>query len=163
MKMRIGAEQVRDDIVVIRPVYSPTGDVTELITVHGKALTDHRHIKSVIKALARSYALDLQAQKRITQVRLHRRAILPFYLGNRVFVPLKMRQVVAPHDSTYGYVDVSYIGEIEVVAPKCCRLLLVNGVELIIPSRLSTVVQGQYLGNILRGELSLQHEDSEEQ
>lgn len=106
-------EDVKEQIVLFRPVYSDDGNTTELIFMAGEKMErtmDRRNIASVRMSLARSYNLDLSAQSRELEQRLNRRYLLPFYLPDgRVFVPLKMRRPQVIGDNTYGYVDVTYI------------------------------------------------------
>lgn len=147
------AEQVRDNIIGLRPVYSEIGNSTELILDSGEILLDRRGLSSVIKALARCYALDLKAQRQnIIRMGLGRKGILPFYLGNdRVFIALKMRNEVTGKDSVYGYVDVNCTGEPEEDDDKNCRVTLTNGVEIQVFSRPMSVISSLHMGKKLLG------------
>ncbi|MDD3899101.1 MAG: hypothetical protein PHE82_09175 [Syntrophomonadaceae bacterium] len=149
----IRAEQVRDDMIGLRPVYSEIGNSTEVILDSGEVFLDKRGLNSVTKALARCYALDLKAQRQnIVQMGLGRRGILPFYIGNdRVFIALKMRNRVTGKDSVYGYVDVSYMGEPEEDDDKNCRVTLSNGVEIQVFSRRMSVISSLHMGKKLLG------------
>lgn len=51
-------EQVKDSIVVLRPIYGPSGDNTELWTFEGMTV-DRRSIRSIKKALARLYTIEI--------------------------------------------------------------------------------------------------------
>lgn len=162
--MKIKAEHYRDEIVLLRPVYSQYGDITELVTAKAKVYVDQRQVKSVVRALARSYALDLVAQRQWIKSRLNRKAILPFCLGGqRVFVPVKMRHSLTRYDASYGYVDVRYISDIRQTGTGSCLLELCNGIDIEVPSRFSTVVKAQYLGNYLLDSLKINYEENEEE
>ncbi len=64
---------VKDKIILSRPVYTDVGNVTELL-INNKGQTgtaiDYRNITSVRQAVARSFALDLTAQAKIIKGRL---------------------------------------------------------------------------------------------
>lgn len=98
---------------MFRPVYREEGNITELLFLQEGRLVnayDRRSLPSVRRALARSYALDLSAQGKDLVQKTNRKYPLPFYLPDgRLFVPLKMRKPKIVGDSTYGYVDITYI------------------------------------------------------
>lgn len=85
-------EQLRYSIIFIKPVYTAEGNATEILLNDGTIVLDPRGLKSVHRALARLYAVDLQAQRIQVEDMLHRRGTLPFYLEKQVFVPLKLRR-----------------------------------------------------------------------
>jgi len=150
-------EQVREDVVGLRPEYTDTGDATEIITASGEVLQDRRGIRSVQKALFRSYMLDPRAQRDFIREKLGRQLVLPFYLGpERVFVPVKMRRPRAQNDTVYGYIDLKYIRDIMKTEGRGCRLLLTNGLELDIFSTRETMTEikecGARLAAVLQGE-----------
>jgi len=146
-------EQVKDSIVVLRPIYGPSGDSTELWTVEGMTV-DRRSIRSLKKALARLYAIDLSAQgKKVAEI-INRQTVLPFYLQpERVFIPLKMRNAMYPNDRCCGYVDVSYIETIS-TEKGTVRLLLKDGrfIELLCTpaTAAQTICIGQRLSGCLQ-------------
>jgi len=136
---------VRDNIIGLRPVYTNTGSATEVLLRNGTILLDKRKISTVIKAVARNYALDLTAQRQVVREYLQRKAVLPFYLSTeRVFIPLKMRAAVSPNDSTYGFLDIKYISDI-VENGKGCRVVLTTGKVIEVLSNKTTVIQNQHL------------------
>lgn len=143
-------EQLRDNIIALRPVYTDEGNSTEIYLHKGTQFVDRRGIKSVITALARSYAIDLSAQRKNMQDKLTRKGLMPFYLDNkRVFVPMKMRKAVSKNDMVYGYVDVSCIGDVKLQGNRDCRLWLNDGRKMEILSSKAAAVQSQYLGQNL--------------
>ncbi len=143
-------EQLRDELVGLRPVYTEIGNCTELLLKSGEVVLDRRVLQSVVKALAAAYAVDLKAQRRLLQSRLNRQGVLPFYLGKgRVFVPLKMRQAVAENDAVYGYVDLACITEALGTNDRGCVIRLANGLELEILSSQSTVLGIQHTGKVV--------------
>ncbi|WP_041427370.1 hypothetical protein [Syntrophomonas wolfei] len=140
-------EQLRDEVIGIRPVYSETGNATDIILKDGRVVRERRVLNSVVKALAASYAIDLKAQRRNLREKLGRKGVLPFYLGEgRVFVPLKMRQAVTEGDSVYGYIDMSYMGQPRAGTGRECLIPLANGSELQVLSAQSTVLGAQHSG-----------------
>lgn len=106
-------EDLKEQIILFRPVYSDDGNTTELLFMAGEQMDkamDRRNIFSVRQSLVRSYNLDLSAQSKELEQKFNRRYLLPFYLPDgRVFVPLKMRRPQVIGDNTYGYVDLTYI------------------------------------------------------
>lgn len=155
-------EQVKDSIVVLRPTYGPMGDSTELWTAKGMTV-DRRSIRSLKKALARLYAIDLSAQGEKVAEIIDRQTVLPFYLQpERVFIPLKMRSAMYPNDRCCGYVDVGYI---ETISPEkgTVRLLLKDGrfIELLCTAATAaqTICIGQRLSSCLQPNRSANEED----
>ena len=140
-------EQLRDEVIGIRPVYSETGNATDIILKDGRVVRDKRVLNSVVKALVASYAVDLKAQRRNLREKLGRKGVLPFYLGEgRVFVPLKMRQALTDGDSVYGYIDMSYMGQPQAGTGRECLIPLANGLELQVLSAQSTILGIQNTG-----------------
>ena len=143
----IRVEDLRDSVIGLRPVYFEGGNSTEIFVDSAEVFLDKRIISSVMRALARSYAMDLTAQRKLLKERLSRKAVLPFYLDEkRVFVPLKMRTGLTPRDSIYGYLDVLYMDEITALEKKTCEVKLVNNVVLTVLSSRNTIVQSEHLG-----------------
>ena len=68
------------------------------------------HLKSALKIIARSSALDLAAQRDQLRTLLQHQRALPFYLPEqRIFVPFKMLKRVSSNDAALGYVELSHI------------------------------------------------------
>lgn len=109
-------EDVKEKVILFRPVYTDQGNITELFFLEDNQLRkacDRRHIIRVRQAFARCFALDLSAQAKDLQQKFNRKFPLPFYFPDgRLFVPLKMRKPKIVGDSTYGYVDITYIKSI---------------------------------------------------
>jgi hypothetical protein len=126
-------ENVKDKVILFRPIYTDEGNVTELfINSNGQIATsiDYRNITSVRPAFARSFALDLSAQGQILKEKFNRHFPLPFYLpDNRVFIPLKMRKARIVGDSTYGYVDINHIQTVNQQG-KAVNLTLASGLKI---------------------------------
>ena len=155
-------EQVKNAIVVLRPTYSPWGDSTELWTREGMSV-DRRSIRSIKKALARLYAIDLSAQGEQVADLIERQSVLPFYLQpERIFIPLKMRTARCSNDRCCGYVDVSYIENIG-GDKGTTRLLLKDGRTLDLfctpGTAAQTICMGQKLSSSLQLERTTEDED----
>lgn len=144
-------EQLRDDVMALRPVYNSQGaNATEIICADGRVITDNRRVKTVTKALLRSYALDLRAQHEIVRNCAGRQSVLPFYLPKgRIFIPLKMRQAVGENDQVYGYVDLSYLGNFVGQGSNRCVVPLSNGLELEVLSSKKTALESEAVGKKL--------------
>ncbi len=157
-------EQVREVIIGMRPVYTDTGNATELWLPSGEVLVDRRGIKAVLAALGRSYAVDLKAQRQqLGQLFQRSGGVLPFYLGRRVFVPVKMRKAITKNDMVYGYLDADYISDIKGGKFRQCRVLLKTGQELEGLSSPATAQQSWYLGLSLLKELAGDAQEAREE
>ncbi|MEQ8235197.1 MAG: hypothetical protein ABRQ23_00290 [Syntrophomonadaceae bacterium] len=70
---------------------------------------DRRQVESVKRALARCYAIDLQAQAKILRSS-YGRYLLHFFLPDgRVFIPFKLRENRIKGDARYGYINLNQI------------------------------------------------------
>lgn len=112
-------EDLKEKIILFRPSYDHTGNVTELFLCEKERIRkvyDRRTILYVRQSLARSYNLDLSAQGKELERKFNRKFPLPIYLPDgRVFIPLKMRKPVIIGDNTYGYVDLNFIKSVRKV------------------------------------------------
>jgi len=145
-------EHFRDEVIGLKPVYSEVGNITEILLKNGDAVQDRRVMRSVVKALAASYAIDLIAQRKMLKGKLGRKGLLPFYLGTeRVFIPLKMRSAVAENDAVYGYVDMAHVKDSHYGGDKGCLIKLSNGIEINVLSNHSTVLEAQHTGMLVLG------------
>ena len=156
-------EQVRDTVIGLRPVYTERGNATELWLASGELLVDRRGVKSTLMALARSYAVDLKAQRRQLEQLIQRNGVFPFYLGRRVFVPIKMRQAITENDSVYGYLDSEYIMDIKGGKGRGCRLLLTTGDSIEAFSSRATALKSWYLGLNLQKELGTDDDNNQDE
>ncbi|NLX02293.1 MAG: hypothetical protein GXY40_07160 [Syntrophomonadaceae bacterium] len=156
-------EQVRDTVIGLRPVYTERGNATELWLASGETLMDRRGVKSTLMALARSYAVDLKAQRRQLEQLIQRNGVFPFYLGSRVFVPIKMRQAITENDSVYGYLDSEYIMDIKGGKGRGCRLLLTTGDTIEAFSSRATALKSWYLGLNLHKELGTADDNDQDE
>lgn len=146
-------EQVRETVAVLRPAYGAYGDSTELWTPEGIVI-DRRSIRSVKRALARSYAVDLQAQAESISAIIERQNVLPFYPEtHRVFVPFKMRSPVHPNDRSCGYVDVNWIDAVG-SEQGLARLQLKDGRFLCLACTAATAAQTICIGQRLFANLN---------
>jgi hypothetical protein len=159
-------EDLKEQIILLRPVYSDDGNTTELLFMAGKQTEktmDRRNISSVRQSLARSYHLDLSAQSRELEQKFNRRYLLPFYLPDgRVFVPLKMRRPQVIGDATYGYVDVACIKSVHKVNGQT-MLKLTGGEEVPLCSTSLSAYSSISLGKDTLEYLTSRDHDEQEQ
>lgn len=149
--MTISIEQVRERIIGLRPIYTDSGNATEIILASGEVFIDKRGIKAVQLAIAKSYAIDLKAQRLDINKRIKRLGVMPFYLKpDRIFIPFKMRRAVAERDMVYGYIDLDYIQDIADYSGKTCTVLLTTGQEVGVYSSSATAKNSMYMGRDLR-------------
>lgn len=147
----VRVEDWRDQVIGLKPLYTDTGNATQIINASGDTGLDRRVITTVQAALARAFAVDLKAQHDHIRAILKRKSLLPFYLpGPRVFIPLKMRQAIAVNDSTYGYIDVSFIDKVVRDEEKnTCIVDLTTGQKVEVLSNRTTIISSQHLGQEL--------------
>lgn len=93
-------------IAAILPCYQADGDCTTIITTTGKSQTLPQKIRTVIRRLARSQAIDLVALKRQTGQTTGKTILQPLPLTpGLLLVPLKVRQPRVSGDPCIGYVN----------------------------------------------------------
>lgn len=109
------------------------------------SLEDPRQVESVKRALARCYAVDLQAQAHLLREKYHRRILLHFYLPNgRVFVPFKLRESRISGDACYGYIDIDQVARL--VPGSESHVMLKNGEGLPLYSNITTARLAYFMG-----------------
>ncbi|MEQ8176510.1 MAG: hypothetical protein ABRQ26_15775 [Syntrophomonadaceae bacterium] len=109
------------------------------------SLEDPRQVESVKRALARCYAVDLQAQARLLRDKYHRRILLHFYLPDgRVFVPFKLRESRISGDACYGYIDIDQLARL--VPGNESHVILKTGGRLPLFSNITTARLAYFMG-----------------
>ncbi|MDH7498323.1 MAG: hypothetical protein QHH05_07790 [Syntrophomonadaceae bacterium] len=134
-------EVVKELVIGLRPVYTETGNDTELWLEDGRVLLDRRGLRAVVKALARSFALDLVAQRERVRELLGQTGLVPLCVGGRVLVPLRMRESRCEHDAAYGYLDAGQVREVEARAGGGCLVRLACGSQVEVRSTRATVLK----------------------
>ncbi|NLU49568.1 MAG: hypothetical protein GXX09_04030 [Syntrophomonadaceae bacterium] len=143
--MKVAGANDKDNVVAMRPVYTDRGNMTEVFYADGRTELDARSLKSVVRSMARRHAVDLREQrKKVSQV-LNRQLLLPVVLDKQVFAPFKMRKPLAENDSTYGYVEVSFIDDL-MENEKGCHVLLKDGRQIEVLSSREAAVQNYVNG-----------------
>jgi hypothetical protein len=143
-------EEIHDQLIAFYPVYTTEGNMTRLIfNVDGQKLvnssTDPRQVESVKRALARCYAIDLQAQAYLLREKYHRRILLHFYLTDgRVFVPFKLRESRISGDACYGYIDIDQVARL--VPGNDPHVMLKSGDRLPLFSNITTARLAYFMG-----------------
>ncbi|NLJ33365.1 MAG: hypothetical protein GX349_02085 [Firmicutes bacterium] len=144
----------REMIAALRPVYTATGDGTDIILLNGDVLHDGRRIRSVRQALARAYAVDLVAARQYYRQLLGQANAIPLPLSAKLILcPTKMRRPRCPGDFTLGYVSYRQVEGVE----DCCegeyrsRMLLRNGVILFSLNRVSSLKKQLALARFVEG------------
>ncbi|MGB3934046.1 MAG: hypothetical protein WBL73_10185, partial [bacterium] len=91
-------------LAALRPVYTPAGDATEIILDTGEIIQEGRGIRSVRRALARLYAIDLAAAREYYRKLLGQANAIPLpFSAHLVLCPVKMRRPRCRGDFTLGY------------------------------------------------------------
>jgi hypothetical protein len=120
-------------LAALRPVYTPAGDATEIILDTGEIIQEGRGIRSVRRALARLYAIDLAAAREYYRKLLGQANAIPLpFSAHLVLCPVKMRRPRCRGDFTLGYLVHRQVAGVEEY-PKDCyrsRIILRSGVSL---------------------------------
>lgn len=159
-------EAKRDEVIGLIPVYTDRGNTSKVLLKTGEIIDEIRTLKAVKDNLARTYAIDLKAQRQYIGKILNRQGALPFYIGQRVFINLKIRKSIARADTVYGYIDINYIQAIEPKdAELRCQLLLTTGQTYDLVSRYATAIKSKESGERLLAYLSeaSQHNKADEE
>ncbi len=151
-------EEIHEQLVAFYPVYGDQGSETRLLYAGNESDTesegcDQRQVENVKRALARCYAVDLQAQAKLLRERYYRKFIMHFYLPHgRVFVPFKMRKLRVRGDATYGYVALDKIERLLPGAEPSIQLR--SGSHLPLYSNIQTARQAHLLATEIAGDLA---------
>ncbi len=147
---KLQVEAKRDEIIGIIPVYTDRGNNTLILLRTGETIKENRTIKAVKANLARTYALDFTAQRQFIKEVLKRHSPMPFYIGQRIFIHLKMRKPVTEGDTVYGFIDMNYIKIIEPLkAEVTCQVILTTGQTYKIYSSYATAIKSKECGERL--------------
>lgn len=159
---KLQLEAKRDEVIGIIPIYTDRGDNTLVLLQTGGVIEENRTIKTVKANLARTYAIDFSAQRQLIREALHRQGPLPFYIGARIFIHLKMRKPLAKKDSVYGYIDMNYIKIIEPLTSELsCQVSLTTGHTYRIYSTYSTAIKSKECGERLLDYLALENQNND--
>jgi len=104
----------RGRLAALRPVYTPAGDATVIILDTGEIIREGRGIRSVRRALARIYSLDLAAAREYYRQLLGQANAIPLpFSAHLVLCPVKMRRPRCRGDFTLGYVTYRQVAGVE--------------------------------------------------
>lgn len=157
-------EAERDNVIGLVPVYTDTGNATKVLLKSGEAWIDNRTIKTARSVLARSYAIDLKAQRLRIENMLNRKGPLPFYINQRVFMQLKLREAITENDMVYGFIDIDYVKSLESIDKGArCEAILINGKRLQVFSGYNTALKAKQTGEKLLELIKMEEEDSSEE
>lgn len=93
-------------IAAIIPRYDSSGDSTAIIATDGSTTNIQSRVRTVIKRLAKNYAIDLAALRARTRAATERKNLAPLPLApGLILVPVKVRTPRINGDSTTGYIN----------------------------------------------------------
>lgn len=157
-------EAERDNVIGLVPVYTDTGNATKVLLKSGEVWIDNRTIRTARSVLARSYAIDLKAQRLRIEEMLNRKGPLPFFINQRVFMQLKLRQAVSENDMVYGFIDINYIKSLESIDNGArCEAILTNGERLKVFSGYNTALKAKEIAEKLLELIKVEQRDSSEE
>lgn len=126
-------QRIKGEVAAVKPVYTKTGDGTEIILTNGEVIQDPRSIRSVYRVLARLYAVDVVAARQYYRKVLGQANGIPLpFSAQLVLCPVKMRIPRCRGDFTLGYVSYRQVAKVEDLAGEDYRSVIVlqNGVKL---------------------------------
>lgn len=159
---KLQLEAKRDEVIGIIPIYTDRGNNTLILLRNGEIIKENRTIKSVRANLARTYAIDTKAQGQFIRKVLNREGPIPFYIGQRIFINLKMRKPLTKGDTVYGFIDMNYIKAIEPLkVDLSCQIILTTGQTYKIHSSYGTAIKSKEGGERLLDYLAVEkHHDN---
>ena len=113
--MKFNFEEISDQISALIPFYDENGgNASKIYTKDGEVVSDKRTMRWVIKKIAKSYAVDLEAlrQKYAKNLSVKQGVPLPFS-PQLILVPLKLRSVMVDSDGAGGYVNLLSVQGVE--------------------------------------------------
>ncbi|MEW6621813.1 MAG: hypothetical protein AB1420_01555 [Bacillota bacterium] len=102
---RCNLEEIWQKLNCLLPVYDENGgNITELHLEDGSVKTDQRRMASVLKALAKLFAVDIEAARKNYSRLVGRKNSMPIPLHrDLVLVPVKARKPLGREDGAWGY------------------------------------------------------------
>lgn len=98
---------LREEIAALIPCYHRDyGNATEVVLLSGEPVILPRTVKTVIKALARQYAVDLKSLREKYGQLLGCKRVIPLSFSSKlILMPVKMRKAISRNDSSRGYIN----------------------------------------------------------
>jgi hypothetical protein len=152
VKMKGQLRTIMGEVAALRPVYTNTGDSTEIILINGNVVPDPRSIRSIYRILARFYAVDLVAARQHYRKLLGQANGIPLpFSAQLVFCPLKMRVPRCPGDFTLGYVSYRQVAEVKDFrqGDYRCQVVLQNGIRLFSLNRVAFLQKQMALARLV--------------
>jgi hypothetical protein len=108
---KLSFEEIWQNINCLIPVYDEAGgNVTQVHMDDGRILRDNRKVCTVLKSLAKVFAVDVEAARVKYSKLIDRKISVPIPLHrDLVLIPVKMRKPIAREDGAWGYVVLSKI------------------------------------------------------
>lgn len=144
-------------IAAIIPYYGPAGDSTRIITRDGGLITLTARIRTIIRQLAQSRAVDLAVLKTNARLATARKNLSPLPLApGLVLAPLKIRRPRISGDITTGYVNIYATAAVKANPhqPYQATIILAGATELPVMWSVATVQRQLALARLAAGALS---------
>ena len=102
-------------LIALIPIYKDMrGDYTKILTGNLKEYYIAKNIRTVINILARYKLIDLNQSRKYYGNKLGCKNLIPIPLDKEtILTPIKLRKASCKSDSTFGYINVKYIKDIE--------------------------------------------------
>jgi len=119
---------VDEGLACLVPEYlKAVGNVTRVVSIKGEDIVEKKSVKSILRRLARIYAVDIISLRSKYGKIIGQKNIVPLpFSSELILVPFKTRTPMAPWDGTIGYISYSQIEKIKedsedgvIIALKC--------------------------------------------
>lgn len=105
---------VNKNIIAIIPEYIQNyGNSTKIITENSDEVLKYKRLHTVIKNIAKIYAVDLKAIREYCKKIIGVSNVVPIPLGRSIFIPLKVRKPISRNDGCFGYFNIDYITNVK--------------------------------------------------
>lgn len=102
-------------LIALIPIYKDMeGDCTKILTGNLKEYHIYKNIRTVVNILAKYKLIDLSQNRKYYGDKLGCKNLVPIPLDKEtILTPVKLRKTICKGDSTFGYINVKYIKNIE--------------------------------------------------
>lgn len=144
------------EILCLLPFYDTDGgNSTQMLLEEGKKLMIQRRTKTVVKALARIFAVDITAMKERCGPYLGRKSSTPLPLRpDFILLPVKMRVPLAKDEGAWGYIVLQKILSCEKLAEGQSQVIFRDGTKIKCLQKVGSIRLMMAQAQLLRSQLN---------
>ncbi|MBZ4653347.1 MAG: hypothetical protein JG781_686 [Peptococcaceae bacterium] len=148
--------EIWPDILCLIPFYDTNGgNSTQMLLEEGKELVIQRRTKTVVKDLARIFAVDVAAMKERCGPYLGRKSSTPLPLRpDFILLPVKMRVPLAKDEGAWGYVVLQKIEACGKLAEGQSQIIFRNGTKIKCLQKVSSIRLLMAQAQLLKSQLN---------